>query len=187
MFPVRRDRGNNIVLLQSDYWDSAPRMQRKVPYSELYAELIEAEAYDMVRFLDGALVQLRYEFAADTDILRRSRVAFLPSPDLIPYQEQLDLYLMDEIYGDVVDRRVVARPLRFDFDSRQQVAKDLHHPVSHLTIGQYPYCRLAATGAITPYYFVELILRAFYRTDDFIHVGELPGPRALMPKTISPR
>ena len=184
--PARRSRGNDIVVLQSDYWDSAPRLQRNIAYAQLHSELVEARAYDL-RFLDGAIVQMQYEFSEKSGGLLRSRAAFLPAPDLTAFQEQPDLYLLDEVYGDVIDLRVVAVPLRFDFDSRPTVAKDLHHPQSHLTLGQYPHCRVALTSAITPYYFMELILRSFYRTKDWLCTDDLPAPRVRMNKTITAR
>lgn len=161
-------------------------MQRRVEYSTLYTELVTAGAYDL-RFLDGALVQLQYEFSAAAGTLLRSRAAYLPAPDLSPFQEDPDLYLLDEVYGDVLDRRVVTVPLRLDFDSRPGVAKDLHHPQSHLTLGQYPHCRLPIASPVTPYYFLELLLRSFYRTDDWLCTDHMPGPRVRMPNTITAR
>lgn len=186
--PARRARGQQIVVLESDYWsrDDIPRVQRKIPYATLYEELATSGAYDL-RFLDGALVQFRYEFNKDGRQLHRSRVAFFPSPDLTPYQEDPELYLHDEVYGEVVDPRVVPVPLRFDFDSRDDVVRDLLHPASHLTIGQYPHCRVPLTGALTPYFFVELVLRSFYRTNDWVHTDDLPAPRVQMPSTITAR
>jgi hypothetical protein len=184
--PARRARGNSIVTLQSDYWSDSPRIQRKVPYTTLYDDLVAARAYDL-RFLDGALVQVQYEFDSRGSQLRRARAAFLPSPDLTPYQEDQELYLHDEIYGDVVDPRVVPVPLRFDFDSRANVVTDLLHPYSHMTIGQYPHCRVALSSALTPYFFLELILRSFYRTNTKLHTDDLPAPRVRMPRTITTR
>lgn len=184
--PARRARGHGIVALESDYWADPPRMQRKVPYAVLYDDLVDARAYDL-RFLDGALAQVQYEFDSNGAKLRRARVAFLPSPDLTPYQEDPGLYLHDEVYGDVVDPRVVPVPLRFDFDSRANVVKDFLHPHSHMTIGQYPHCRVPLSSALTPHFFVELILRSFYRTNTKLHTDTLPTPRVHMPKTITPK
>ncbi len=185
--PSRRSRGNNIVALESDYWSrDIPRVQRKVPYASLYAELVGAGAFD-IRFLDGALVQVQFEFGNKGRELQRARIAFLPSPELTPFQEDPTLYLHDEVYGDVVDPRVVPVPLRFDFDSRSDVVRDLLHPCAHLTIGQYPHCRVPITSAMTPYFFLELILRSFYRTNDKLHTDSLPQPRVKMPATITRR
>lgn len=189
-YPARRQRIDNIEVLQSDYWesdywDNARRMQRaNVEYATHYRELAAAGAYDL-RFLDGALVQLQYEFATDTGDLRRGCASFLPAPDLLPYQDESALYLLDEVYGDVVDRRVVTVPIRFDFDSRADVIQTVHHPQSHLTIGQYPLCRVAVCSAVTPYYFLELVLRCFYRTRQSLPTEGMPGPKARMNKTIT--
>lgn len=181
--PSRRTGSGGIIQLQAGYWDSAPRMQEKIPYTDLYERLIETRAYDL-RFLDGALVQLQYEFEG-SDLLLRSVLRFLPSPDLTSYQEDPDLYLRDELYGHVIDRRVVSVPFRFDFDGRAGVARDCLHPVSHLTLGQYPHCRVAAASAVSPYYFIEFVLRSFYRSQYELGTAELPGPFAAFPRTVT--
>ncbi|GAB2472122.1 DUF2290 domain-containing protein [Xylanimonas ulmi] len=183
-FPARRTRSDDVVVLESDYWKTAPRMQEKVPYSQLYEGAFDASAYDL-RFLDGALVQMRYEFSKRSGQLLRSSASFLPSPDLTAYQDDPQLYLRDEVYGDVVDPRVVPVPMRVDFDAGAAV--DLHHPHSHMTFGLYEHCRIAVTAAMTPWHFLELVLRSFYRTKDWLGTDELPGPRVKMPKTITPR
>lgn len=184
---ARRDVGHGIVVLEADYWVSAPRMLGKSDYSELYRLCADSGAYDL-RFLDGALVQFHFEFRAGRKGgLRRSGASFLPAPDLTPFQDQPDLYLLDELYGDVVDRRSVSVPLRFDYDSRPEVVEDLHHPESHLTIGQYPHCRVPVTSAVSPYFFIEFILRAFYRTKNWLCTDDLPPPRVALPRTITRR
>jgi hypothetical protein len=185
---ARRSRGNNIMVLQADYWDwdNMPRLHRQVPYEELHRTLVEEGAYDL-KFLDGALVQLQYEFEEDSGSLRRARLAFLPSPDLSPFQEQPDLYLLDEVYGDVVGARSVSVPIRLDFDARSGVATDLHHPVSHMTLGQYSHCRIPVASAVTPYYFLEFVLRSFYRTSEWLCTDDLPSPLCQMPRTITKR
>lgn len=186
---IRRDVGGGRVNLESPYWNdefSAPDLLSKVSYSELYAGLVDQRAYDL-KFLDGGLVQLRFEFDASRPwSLIRACSAYFPSPDLTPYQTDPEIYLRDEVFGSVVDLRAVTTPLRFDFDAREGVPVDLHHPVSHVTFGLYPHCRIAAAGPITPYYFIEFLLRAFYRTRDWLatHDG-LPSPRVAVPRTIT--
>lgn len=180
---ARRSGTNGIVLLEADYWVDAPRMQEKIPYGELYERLKESRSYDL-KFLDGAFVQFRFMFK-DTDTLTKSELRFLPSPNLMTFQEDPDLYLNDELYGDVVDKRAVTVPLRFDFDDSDQVVRDILHPVSHLTLGQYPHCRIAVTSAITPYHFVEFLLRSFYRGKTTLPTEGMPGARAVMRQTIT--
>lgn len=132
---------------------------RDQPYAESYAEQLESRSFNM-RMLDGALIQMAYEF--DRKSLTRARLAFLPSPDLLEFQNNPEIYLEELLYADVVDKRAVTVPLRFDFDSRDDVASPLDHPVSHLTLGQYTACRIAAVGALTPSIFLHFIVRSFY-------------------------
>lgn len=101
---------------------------------------------------------------AERAALSRHRLAFLPAPDLLEFQNNPDLYLEDVMYADVVDLRVVTVPLRFDYDARAGVAKSVDHPASHLTLGQYSGCRIPATAGLTPYLFFEFVLRSFYNT-----------------------
>lgn len=160
--------------LDSKYWIDAPKAHSKKSYEAHYVEVLGQGAYD-VRLLDGALLQFQYEFTNRGE-LSRSVQRYLPSPDLTPFQEDPELYFKDELYGDVVGSSAVCVPVRFDFDNRAGVAQARAHPASHLTLGQYTHCRIAAAGAVTPYYFVEFLLRAFYRTSSLAYSDGLPAP-----------
>jgi hypothetical protein len=185
---ARREVGQGLITLEANYWtrqENRPDIYASVPYAELYRSLVTQRSYDL-RFLDGGLIQVRFEFTAEKPgMLTRSRLAYLPSPDLTSFQEDPDIYLHDELYGDVVDIRAVTIPLRFDYDASESVVEDLNHPVSHVTLGQFPHCRIAATGPVSPYYFVEFILRSFYRTSQWIATEQMPQPRVDIPITIT--
>lgn len=174
---VRPGREGTLKL-QSPYWAEAPKSITSVPYPDYYETIRLARSYDL-RLLDGALIQLQYEFDAKRN-LRRSVQRFLPAPDLLPYQTSPDLYLRDELYGDVVGSQVVTVPIRFDYDGRPGVVKECLHPASHLTLGQYPNCRIAVAGPVTPYFFFEFILRAFYGAGD-LWFGDLLPDRIVNP------
>lgn len=180
--------GTQVVVLEAAYWsDPDVNVLATIPYVDLHASLTERRSYDL-KFLDGGLVQFRFEFEpTDGGALRRSRLAYLPSPDLLPYQTDPEIYLHDELFGDIVDVRAVTTPIRFDFDSRPASVADLHHPMAHVTFGQYPYCRIAATGPTTPYYFLEFVMRSFYRTKNHLPTDALPGPRLGVTPTITQR
>lgn len=131
------------------------------PYQELFYELDRARSFNL-KLLDGALIQLQYKFK--DDLLVGHRLAFFPNPDLASFQENPDDYLDDEIYLDITDPRVVVTPLRFDYDNREDVVKDVEHPMSHLTIGQYQNCRIPVVRSLTPSQFITFIVRNFYHT-----------------------
>nr|VFK30828.1 MAG: Uncharacterized conserved protein (DUF2290) [Candidatus Kentron sp. MB]VFK34387.1 MAG: Uncharacterized conserved protein (DUF2290) [Candidatus Kentron sp. MB]VFK76491.1 MAG: Uncharacterized conserved protein (DUF2290) [Candidatus Kentron sp. MB] len=61
-------------------------------------------------------------------------------------------------------KNIVPFPLRFDFDSREEVFVEVEHPKSHLTMGQYENCRIPVSAPLTPYHFIGFILRNFYNT-----------------------
>lgn len=181
-----RGDGTQRVALEADYWaDPDVNVMASISYSDLHAHLSERRAYDL-RFLDGGLVQVRFEFElGKLGDLRRSRLAYLPAPDLTPFQQDPAIYRDDEVFGHVVDVRAVTTPLRFDYDTREDAVADVHHPMAHVTLGQYPHCRIAASGPITPYYFIEFVVRSFYRTKTTLPTDQFPRPRVTAPPTIT--
>jgi hypothetical protein len=131
------------------------------PYAEMYALVLESRDYNF-RLLDGAMVQMHYEFRGGA--ISRHRLAFLPSPTLLEFQNNPDLYLEEHLYAEVVEKRVVTVPLRFDYDGRPEVFQALHHPRCHLTLGQYSRCRIPVSAPVPPHLFADFILRNFYNT-----------------------
>ena len=134
---------------------------KSMPYVELYQMHNDARSYNL-KMLDGGLVQILYRFQNKS--LTGSILSYLPSPELGEYQNDPELYDEDVMFAEVIERQVVAVPVRFDFDNRAEVVCDVNHPASHLTLGQYKNCRIAAGAPVTPGVFVEFILRSFYNT-----------------------
>lgn len=128
-------------------------------YRDLYELQLAEDAYNL-RMLDGAIIQLTYEFLGNA--LLSHRLAFLPSPDLIDYQNNDDLYVGALPFADLVGSHALPAPLRFDYDARKGVPQDLVHPASHLTIGQYQHCRVPVRGPINPAVFLDFVVRHFY-------------------------
>jgi hypothetical protein len=134
---------------------------KNVPYDNIYEELKRTQSYNF-KMIDGALVQIMYKFINEEIVAHR--LAFFPSPNLLEYQNNSDIYDLDEIYAEVIIKNVVTLPIRFDFDISDQIFIELHHPKSHLTLGQYSNCRIPVSGPITPWRFMDFILRNFYNT-----------------------
>lgn len=154
----------NIGVAESSHNSSI--FLKNISYSDMYYELCRLRMFN-IKMIDGALIQMQYRFSGDS--IERHRLAFFPSPNLDTFQNEPDLYLEDEIYSDILDTRIVTVPLRFDFDDSKdqngnRVAIPVLHPISHLTIGQYKNCRIPVSSAITPYQFIEFIIRNFYNT-----------------------
>ena len=134
---------------------------RKIPYRDFFYEIVEARCYNL-KLLDGALIQMYYKF--ENDKLISNRLGYFPNPDLATFQSNEDVYLEDNLYSDVIDPRIVVTPIRFDFDNQDGIAKDIEHPLSHLTIGQYKDCRIPVVRPLTPSQFITFIIRNFYHT-----------------------
>jgi len=111
-------------------------------------------------------------YAFEGDQLLRHRFAYYPSPTLRPFQEDAEAYLRGDLYLDVVSRRIVPFPVRFDFDKAD--AREVVHPHCHLTLGDVKECRIPVSAPLTPRWFVEFILRNFYQTDRYEFVSGLP-------------
>lgn len=143
------------------YSNRAPfsSVTRHTSYKDDYWEQRDGRAFNFL-MLDGAMIQMEYEFNSDN--LVRHRLAFLPSPNLLEYQDNPELYMEEILYADVVDKGAVTVPLRFDYDAHAAVA--LSHPQSHLTLGQYSRCRIPVTAGVTPHSFIDFLLRSFYNT-----------------------
>ena len=163
--------GNGCYNIRYSSLDGPFSVTSNVEYSELYRTQYQARQYNF-RMLDGALIQMWYSF--DPMGLLRHRLAFLPAPDLLEFQNNSDVYSEELLYADVVDRRVVTVPLRFDFDRREETSKVLAHPISHLTLGNYSRCRIPVSAGVTPNAFVDFILRNFYGTASESLVDSLP-------------
>ena len=140
-------------------------------YEEAYELLAEQRAFNL-KLLDGALVQMEYLFAGNN--LAKHRLAFLPSPHLEQYELASEIYEEEHTFAEILARRVVALPLRFDFDSRDQRHVEVNHPKSHLTLGEYRQCRIPVTSPLTPHCFIEFLLQNFYRTRNRNFTSTMP-------------
>ncbi|MCQ9157035.1 DUF2290 domain-containing protein [Acidomonas methanolica] len=153
-----------------------------IEYTEIYRELADKRSYNM-RLVDGALLQMMYRVEGDE--LLQHRLAFYPSPSLLPFQDDPDAYMRDELFIEIVQRRIVPFPLRFDFDAREGVYIDVAHPKSHLTLGDVKGCRIPVSAPLTPRWFVEFVLRNFYQTETHDFVGGLPQHKIKFPTSIT--
>lgn len=134
---------------------------KNVAYREIYAELQKARCFN-IKMLDGALISLRYRFRAGA--ICEHVLSYFPSPDLEHFQNEPEVYLEDLIYADVVAKSIVPFPVRFDFSDDEDKFSEVHHPYSHLTLGQYTNCRIPVCSPLGPFAFGGFILRNFYNT-----------------------
>ncbi len=180
-FPSQRTLTNGLVEIGFGRTDSLAITLKNIPYAESYGALKDERSFN-VKLIDGGLLQFLYTFRDGE--LKKHRLAFFPSPDLLEYQNNPDVYELDEMYGDVLDRNIVTTPIRFDFDCDLFIEVD--HPMSHMTIGQYKNCRIPVTGPISPFLFVTFVLRSFYNTPFRNFVGSMRAHEHDFANTISP-
>jgi len=154
-----------------------------IGYDEIYAELLNKRSYN-ARLIDGGLLQMMYLFEGSK--LLQHRLAYLPSPTLRPFQEDPESYLRDDLFMEIVSRRIIPFPLRFDYDDRNGVHKDVLHPRSHLTLGDVENCRVPVTSGLSPRRFIEFVIRNFYQTQKLDFVKSLPAHKLHMPESITP-
>lgn len=134
---------------------------KNLDYVEIYDELDKTKNYNF-KMIDGALVQILYTFHKN-DLISH-RLAFFSCPHLNNYEDNPDIYTQDIVYGDIFEKCNVTFPLRFDYDSDEKRFIEHDHPYSHLTLGQYKNCRIAASEPISPETFVKFILKSFYNS-----------------------
>lgn len=155
---------------------------KNVSYRDIYGELEKARCFN-IKMLDGALISLRYRFQTG-DITEHS-LSYLPSPDLEHFQNDPEVYLEDEIYADVIARNIVPFPVRFDYSNDSAKFVDIHHPYSHLTLGQYKNCRIPVCSPLGPLAFGGFLLRNFYNTAFRKYSDKIPASTLAFAKTIT--
>ena len=155
---------------------------KNVAYRDTYGELEKARCFN-IKMLDGALISLRYRFRAG--VICEHSLSYFPSPDLEHFQNEPEVYLDDEIYADVIARNIVPFPVRFDFSDDLAKFVDVHHPYSHLTLGQYENCRIPVSSPLGPLAFGGFILRNFYNTAFRRYSEEIPTSKLAFGNTIT--
>ena len=151
-----------------------------IDYADIHMELSNKRSYN-AKLVDGGLLQMMYCF--EEEELVKHRLSYYPSPNLRPFQEDPEAYLHEELFLDIVSRRIVPFPLRFDFD--KAAAKDVDHPHCHLSLGDIKGCRIPVSAPLTPRWFIEFVLRNFYQTDEHDFVCLLPNHRLSFDDTIT--
>lgn len=156
---------------------------KNISYREIYLELDQARCFNM-KMLDGALLTLRYRFQ-DGEISEHS-LTYFPSPDLEYFQNNPEVYLQDEVFADIVARNIVPFPVRFDFSNDDNKFVEIHHPRSHLTLGQFKNCRIPVCSPVSPLTFGHFVLRNFYNTAFRKYSDDLPVSSLIFSNSISP-
>ena len=180
-FPHLDDRDRPLIRVSFPGAEHVAVALSDRPYEEIYRDLADSRAFN-IKMLDGALIQMTYQFIRGG--LLNHRLAFLPSPSLAEFQNDPQSYFDDDLYVDIVANNIVHVPLRFDFDASGDFHRVLTHPKSHLTLGQYRNCRIPVSAPLTPLQFIDFVLRNFYQTAYQIYAAKLPTASARFPDSI---
>jgi hypothetical protein len=180
-FPADHSLGNDIYEVTFSGEGDISSIFDFYEYETAYEEIVKNRAFNM-KLIDGALIQLMYKVSKRGEIVKH-RLAFYPSPKLLSFQSNSDPYMEDKLYIEIVNRKIVPFPLRFDFDVSAHI--DIEHPKSHLTLGDSKNCRIPISHPMTPHWFIDFILRNFYQTKKYNFISELPKKRFSVPLSIS--
>jgi hypothetical protein len=179
-FPACNSTGRNSYDISHDGMKDISIALKKIEYLQIYKELVKERNYN-IKMIDGALLQFLYRF--DNSVLISHRLTFFPSPFLEHFQNEPEIYEMDEIYADIIAKNILPVPIRFDYDLQNH--QNVDHPKCHLTLGQFKNCRIPVCSPITPTIFVSFILRNFYNTAFKKFTNELNFQSSLFEDTIT--
>lgn len=159
-YPVILQSNKHNDLVFSGFNDVSIAL-KDVEYRFVHEYLEKHEQYNM-KLIDGALIQLLYQFDKRGELIKH-RLCYFPSPTFEPFQNMPELY-MDEgcLYADVIARSILPVPVRVDYDPGNH--KNIVHPKSHMTFGQYKNCRIPVVSPLCPVTFMNFILSSFYNT-----------------------
>ena len=74
--------------------------------------------------------------------------------------------------------------MRFDYDC-SEAFRELDHPRSHLTLGEYTKCRIPVNRPLTPLQFADFVFRNFYAgVRSYTYMSGLPGASDSFPESI---
>ncbi len=140
------------------------RTLRNIEYSEVYKFLDESKQFNF-KLIDGALIHLLYTFDK-RDAFIKQRLCYFPAPNYESFQNDPQLYLDESnMYADIVSKSILPVPIRVDYAPSD--AKDIVHPASHMTLGQYKNCRIPINSPLCPVTFIKFVLSSFYSTAFF--------------------
>ena len=158
-YPIIKNSGSQQRL----EWSSITNLSislKNLDYDVIYSEIDKNNDYT-IKLIDGNIIQMLYTF--ENNELISHRLAMFPSPKLELFQSQPEIYENDEIYADIISKKIVPFPIRFDYN-KEEIVSTHSHPHSHVTLGQYTNCRIPAYGPISPRLFMQFILENFYNT-----------------------
>lgn len=134
-----------------------------ISYQEMWDTMNSSKQYTY-KLIDGGLLTLMYSFDYQSEQLVNSRLSFFPCYNTPNFDDYSDDYNADLLYLDVLNKESYPSAIRFDYDPSRTAVKDIVHPSTHLTLGQFEHCRIPLLAPLTPFQFFSFIIRNFYHT-----------------------
>ncbi len=172
--PVRRSDGR-VTTISFPGEERISNALKNLNYRELYRDFLQHQAYTAV-MLDNAIVQIMYRYRGSE--LSGHRLAFFAAPELEEFQNVPEWYWHDEPFIDVMAAATAPTLFRFDYNADEEHHRSVVHPKSHLTIGRYGRCRIPVVAPLSPYMFMDFVLRNFYDTTKKSYSSSLPRSRS---------
>lgn len=135
--------------------------EQRIIYDETgqVVDIIEPISAENVNIIEQPVIRTRDNRTGKE--LISHRLGYYPSPSYELYQNDPELYDVDYIYGDILNKSVLPVIIRADYN-RDPEESELHHPYSHITLGGYKNCRIPVDRPISPMKFVKFIMEHFY-------------------------
>lgn len=157
-YPTEKDG----VIAWTEFKDISFALKNQ-PYDELYKECLKEKAYNFI-LLDGAIIQMLYTCRGR--LILKHRLAYYPNPDLERFsdspEDYEEIHFGPNLFSDIINRAIIAFPIRFDFDADTAKHVEHDHAHTHMTLGNYSSCRIPVSRPLSPNKFILFILRAFY-------------------------
>lgn len=163
------DQNHSIRNEQKIYWegftDISYVLKEEKKYETVYEEMRSERDYNIL-CLDGAIFQFMYEFDKRGKKIITQRLAYFPNINTEVLEDDDEYaekhYNSLSLFSDIYNKRSIVCPIRFDFDNDISKYKERNHYYSHCTLANYKNCRMPVAGPITPYRFMDFILKNFY-------------------------
>ncbi|GAA2843637.1 DUF2290 domain-containing protein [Pediococcus damnosus] len=134
-----------------------------ISYEDMWEKMNCNKQYTC-KLVDGGLLTLLYTFSYVSGEMVNSRLSFFPCYETPSLDDCPNDYDTDITYLDVFNEQSYPSAIRFDYDPSQTAVKDIVHPSTHLTLGQFEHCRIPLQSPLTPLQFFSFIIRNFYNS-----------------------
>lgn len=160
IYKSSRNKNNSTVSIEIPNF-SPGYILDNIFYQEMWAKMNKKRQYTC-KMIDGGLITFLYTFDLKDSKLIKSRLSYFPSYDHPRFDDHdnVEGYRKDYINLDAFTKTSFPAAFRFDYDAKAAV--DIVHPAAHFTLGQFENCRIPVYSPLTPFEFMDFVIRNFY-------------------------